>query len=77
LRAGAEAKSLAFRRAMVGRVEEVAVLQARDRGTGKLTGLTGNYVEVLFDGSDAAMRGLTRIRVTGADGAGTYGEQAA
>lgn len=77
LRDGAEAKSLAFRRAMVGRVEDVAVLQARDRGTGKLTGLTGNFVEVLFDGSDAAMRGLTRVRVTGADGAGTYGEQAA
>jgi len=62
---------------MVGRVEEVTVLAARDRSTGKLTGLTGNYVEVLFDGSDPAMRGLTRIRVTGADGAGTYGERAA
>jgi threonylcarbamoyladenosine tRNA methylthiotransferase MtaB len=75
LRALAEAKSLAFRRGMEGQVEEVLVLETRDRATGKLTGLTGNYVEVLFDGSDAAMRGLTCVRVTRADGEGTYGER--
>jgi threonylcarbamoyladenosine tRNA methylthiotransferase MtaB len=75
LRAHAEARSLAFRRAMVGLVEEVVVLETRDRATGTLTGLTGNYVEVRFDGPDEMMRGLARIRVTGADARGASGER--
>ena len=76
LREHADAKSLAFRGAMVGRVEDVVVLETRDRATGKLTGLTGNYVEVLCDGDDSAMPRLMRARVTGADGEATYGELA-
>src|SRR6185436_2090227 len=46
LRSVAAARGLAFRRALVGRLEDVLVLQTRDRVTGDLTGLTGNFVEV-------------------------------
>ena len=40
-RASARAKSRAFRAALVGQVEDVLVLETRDRATGDLTGLTG------------------------------------
>jgi threonylcarbamoyladenosine tRNA methylthiotransferase MtaB len=67
------AKNAAFRRAMVGRVYDALVLEARDQVTGGLVGLTGNYVEVVVDGPDTMMRAMTRLRVTHADGAATRG----
>jgi threonylcarbamoyladenosine tRNA methylthiotransferase MtaB len=73
LRALADAKSLAFRRAMVGAREDVLVLETRERASGRLVGLTGNYVEVAFEGADDLMRAMTTVRVTSADGAGTRG----
>ena len=73
LRGMAEAKSRAFRRRLVGRVEPVLVLEARDRATGHLVGLTGNYVEVTFEGPDALMRTIAPVRVTAADAAGARG----
>jgi threonylcarbamoyladenosine tRNA methylthiotransferase MtaB len=76
LRELGDAKSLAFRRAMVGRLEEVLVLETRDRTTGALVGLTGNYVEVAFDGDDRLMRTMTKVRVTRADAGATSGERA-
>ena len=58
--------------------EDVLVLETRDRATGGLVGLTGNYVEVTFDGPDALMRTLTRVRVTaGVEPTATRGEVAA
>jgi threonylcarbamoyladenosine tRNA methylthiotransferase MtaB len=59
-------RNLAFRRRLVGEIEEVLVLATRDRATGALVGLTGNYVEVTFEGSDALVGQLARVRVTGA-----------
>ncbi len=64
LRALAAERSLAFRANLVGRVEDVLVLESRDRASGGLVGLTGNYVEVIFDGPDDLKRGLRRVRVT-------------
>jgi hypothetical protein len=53
----------------------VAGLGAPERdGLDRLTGLTGNYVEVLFEGADALMRGLARVRVTDAERDRTLGE---
>jgi threonylcarbamoyladenosine tRNA methylthiotransferase MtaB len=74
LRELAEKKSLAFRESLVGRVDDVLVLETRDRPTGALVGLTGNYVEVAFAGPDTLMRGMTRVRITRADTAATRGE---
>ncbi|HEV8141313.1 MAG TPA: MiaB/RimO family radical SAM methylthiotransferase [Methylomirabilota bacterium] len=73
LRELAEAKNLAFRQRMRGVLEDVLVLEARDRATGDLVGLTGNYVEVTFQGPDALMRTITRVRVTSVDGSATRG----
>jgi threonylcarbamoyladenosine tRNA methylthiotransferase MtaB len=73
LRALSAAKGLAFRRALVGRTEEVLVLHTRDRRTGRLVGLTGNYVEVRFDGGDQLMGALARVHLTAATAAGTDG----
>ncbi|MBI4242321.1 MAG: tRNA (N(6)-L-threonylcarbamoyladenosine(37)-C(2))-methylthiotransferase MtaB [Candidatus Rokubacteria bacterium] len=66
-------KSLAFRQRLVGRPGEVVVLESRDRATGFLVGLTGNYVEVLFDGPDSLMREFVTVAVTGVDGGLTWG----
>lgn len=66
LRARSAEKNLAFRQAMVGATVEALVLETRDRATGGLVGLTGNYVEVVFDGPDALMRQLVRVAVTAA-----------
>jgi hypothetical protein len=48
----------------------VLVLQTRDRVTGDLTGLTGNFVEVTFPGPDRLIRRLARVRVLAADADG-------
>jgi threonylcarbamoyladenosine tRNA methylthiotransferase MtaB len=76
LRALGGTKNLAFRRGLVGREELVLVLQTRERRTGRRVGLTGNFVEVAFDGGDAAAGSVTRVRVTAATPEGTLGEAA-
>ena len=48
----------------MGRVEDVLVLETRDRCSGDLTGLTGNYIEVSFAGPEHLRRGVARVRVT-------------
>jgi threonylcarbamoyladenosine tRNA methylthiotransferase MtaB len=77
LRALGAARNLAFRRALVGTVQEALVLETRERGPGRLVGLTGNYVEVAFEGRDDLKRSVVPLRISGADGAGTSGELAA
>jgi threonylcarbamoyladenosine tRNA methylthiotransferase MtaB len=71
LRALGRRQGLAFRRSLVGTRQEVVVLESRDRQTGALVGLTGNYVEVTFDGPEALMRRIVPVRITGADEPGT------
>jgi tRNA A37 methylthiotransferase MiaB len=57
-------KHLGFRRAQVGRELSALVLEQRDRETGRLVGLTDNYLEVAFPGPDALMRRFARVHVT-------------
>jgi threonylcarbamoyladenosine tRNA methylthiotransferase MtaB len=73
LREAAAAKNLRFRQGMRGRLEDVLVLEARDRARGHLVGLTGNYMEVAFAGPDRLRRRLARVHVTEVDAAGTRG----
>jgi len=68
------AKSDEFRRRLIGSLEDVLVLETRDRTTGSLVGLTGNYVEVVFPGPERLMRKLARVRVTGVRGGRAVGE---
>jgi threonylcarbamoyladenosine tRNA methylthiotransferase MtaB len=65
LRDNGRAKSDAFRRGLIGHVEDVLVLETADRVTGGLVGLTGTFVETVFAGSPELMRTLVRVRVTG------------
>ena len=58
-------KNLAFRRGMIGRRREVLVLAERDRDTGLHSGLTSNYVEVVFDGPDGLARRFAPVTITG------------
>ncbi len=74
LRKLSQAKNLAFRRRFLGRTLEVQVLDARDRTSGLLAGLSGNYVEVLFVGPDEWMRQFLPVRVTGVAPGRTVGE---
>jgi threonylcarbamoyladenosine tRNA methylthiotransferase MtaB len=66
LREVAAAQGRWFRQALVGRTEEVLVLDTRDRRTGELVGLTGNFVEVTFAGPDHLQRRLARVRLMAA-----------
>ena len=50
------------------------VLDARDRRTGLLAGLTDNYVEVLFDGPDALGRRVVPLTITEARADRTHGQ---
>ncbi len=68
-------KSLAFRRDMLGERREVVVLGERDRKTGLLSGLTSNYVEVLFDGPETLARRFVSVTIAGTDGDQTYGRR--
>ena len=74
LREIGHAKSEAFRRGVIGRVEEALVLESIDRATGRLVGLTGNYVEVVFSGPASLVRTLAAVRITAVQGARTFGE---
>jgi threonylcarbamoyladenosine tRNA methylthiotransferase MtaB len=58
------AKQSGFRRAQLGRELPVLVLEQRERETGRLVGLTDNYLELAFAGPDALMRGFARVRAT-------------
>jgi threonylcarbamoyladenosine tRNA methylthiotransferase MtaB len=68
------AKSDEFQRGLIGHVENVLVLETLDRATGRLVGLTGNFVETVFSGPPELMRTLTRIRITGVQDDRTIGE---
>jgi threonylcarbamoyladenosine tRNA methylthiotransferase MtaB len=73
LRAAGDGHDRRFRQALVGRTEDVLVLETRDGASGELVGLTGNYVEVTFPGPDRLLRGIARVRVTAAEPAATRG----
>ena len=66
-------KSHAFRRVLVGRARQVLVLDAPDRPTGLLAGLTSNYVEVLFLGPEGLGRQMATVEITEVHGDRTYG----
>lgn len=75
LRQLASRKNRAFREALIGSRQEVLVLETR-HPVGRLVGLTGNYVEVTFDGPDGLMRSLQVVRVTSVRADETEGELA-
>ncbi|MBI3625433.1 MAG: tRNA (N(6)-L-threonylcarbamoyladenosine(37)-C(2))-methylthiotransferase MtaB [Candidatus Rokubacteria bacterium] len=74
LRGLSQGLNLAFRRRLLGQPQEVLVLETRDKATGLLTGLTGNYVEVLFEGRDEWMRQFLTVTVTDVTADRTLGE---
>lgn len=74
LRQLGRAKNLAFRQRLVGRTLEVLVLEERDKSSGRLTALTGNYVEVLFEGPDEWMGRFINVALTDAAPHRTLGE---
>jgi threonylcarbamoyladenosine tRNA methylthiotransferase MtaB len=69
-------KSRTFRHALVGTRREVLVLETRDHRTGLRSGLTSNYVEVLFPAPDARVRRLATIDITEIRGGRTHGRLA-
>ena len=63
LRSLGREKNLAFRRRMIGQRRDVVVLAERERETGRRLGLTGNYVEVVFDGPKELARRIVTVTV--------------
>ncbi len=56
-------KALEFRRRNLGRVMSVLVESTRDKETGMLKGLTGNYIRVLLEGGDSLMNRYVSARL--------------
>ena len=54
---------LRFRESQLGETLEVIVWRRRARTSGRLVGLTDNYIKVEFDGPDALMGGRARVRL--------------
>ncbi|MGH7262454.1 MAG: tRNA (N(6)-L-threonylcarbamoyladenosine(37)-C(2))-methylthiotransferase MtaB [Candidatus Rokuibacteriota bacterium] len=77
LRGLSQELNLAFRRRLLGQPQEVLVLETRDKANGRLVGLTGNYVEVLFEGPDECVRQFLTVTVTDVTADRTLGEVAA
>lgn len=77
LRDLSQAKRLEFGRRLLNQPQEVLVLETRDKATGLLIGLTGNYVELLFDGPDSLMRQFVNVTVTQIRPEGIWGTLAA
>jgi threonylcarbamoyladenosine tRNA methylthiotransferase MtaB len=73
LRELAREKSLTFRRRLVGRTVPVVVLDARDRASGLLSGLSASYVEIRFAGPDGLGRQFVPVAVTEAGPEATLG----
>jgi threonylcarbamoyladenosine tRNA methylthiotransferase MtaB len=63
LRQLSDSKAEAFAESLRGTRQDVLVLGTRDRMSGRLVGLTGNYLEVLFDGSDSLMGRIASVHV--------------
>jgi threonylcarbamoyladenosine tRNA methylthiotransferase MtaB len=58
--------------------QEVAVLiESRDRRSGLLSGLTGNYMRVLVEGEDQERGSTLTVRVASVGSEGAYGERVA
>jgi len=68
LRALGDEKAAAFRRGLLGRAHDALVLDARDPLTGRLTALTGNFVEIALDGPAALARRIVRVRLDSLEG---------
>jgi threonylcarbamoyladenosine tRNA methylthiotransferase MtaB len=68
LRALGEEKAAGFRRSLLGRAHDALVLDAPDPLSGRLTGLTGHFVEVAFEGPPVLARRIVRLRLEGLDG---------
>jgi threonylcarbamoyladenosine tRNA methylthiotransferase MtaB len=66
-------KGLTFRRALAGSRRPALVLDARDPASGRLVGLTANYVEVLFDGPDRLGRRMVTLEIGETRGDRTHG----
>jgi threonylcarbamoyladenosine tRNA methylthiotransferase MtaB len=47
----------------IGKTLDVLIEQKRDKKTGKLTGLSGNYIRVLLDGGDSLMNKIIRVSI--------------
>lgn len=57
-------KRLAFHRRHEGAMLDVVVESRRDRGTGRLTAMSDNYIPVLVEGSDEIVNTRQTVRVT-------------
>lgn len=68
-----EQKILRFWQSFVGQRLEVLLENRRHRETGKLTGLTDNYIRVLVDGEDCLMSRMVEVEICRVEGDKVFG----
>ncbi len=69
----AEEKNLEFRKSFLNKELDVLIEVKRDKKTGLLKGLSGNYIEVLIDAEDKYRNGIQAVRVINVNDAQTFG----
>jgi len=74
LRALGRAKSRAFRDGLIGTTQQVLVESGSNARSGRLSGLSGNYVRVEVGTDSRLCNRLVSVRVDGADDSRTWGE---
>lgn len=67
-------KSLEFKQNLRGEEAEILIESSRDKETGLLKGLTGNYIKVLVDGSDELMNRFVWVKMMEIKEGKVYGQ---
>jgi threonylcarbamoyladenosine tRNA methylthiotransferase MtaB len=63
LKAAAMTASYVYREGFRNKKVDVLVESKRERHSGKLTGYSGNYMKVLFDGPDSIMKDIVPVKI--------------
>jgi threonylcarbamoyladenosine tRNA methylthiotransferase MtaB len=74
LRAVSSAKKMDFHERYMGRILEVLVEHHREKQDQKLTGLTGNYLRVFFDGGEDLKGRLVNVEISSRNPLGLTGK---
>jgi threonylcarbamoyladenosine tRNA methylthiotransferase MtaB len=73
LNVAAIGSSYLYRSKYIGRDLDILVESRRARHSGLLTGYSGNYIRVVFEGPDSLMGRIVPVTVTDVNLAGTFG----
>ncbi len=67
-------KGSEFKQSFIDKEMEILIEKSRDKATGRLKGLTGNYISVLIDAKDDLINEVVKVKITDISGDNLVGE---